>query len=99
MFLAQTILQSKHFLIFCFPKKIDFRFSARKTQNQQKLAKKITHFKIQFRSKKAFILHSSTQLKKLLTLQIFQQSFGWRQKNYLHCIFPRRPRTALSKHL
>ena len=29
----------------------NFRFSSRKTQNQQKLAKKITHFVIQFRSK------------------------------------------------
>ena len=30
---------------------INFRFSGRKSQSQQKLAKKITHFEIQFRSK------------------------------------------------
>ena len=32
----------------------NFRFSSRKSQSQQKLSKKITHFTIQFRSKTSF---------------------------------------------
>ena len=39
----------------------NFRFSSRKSQSQQKLAKKITHFIMQF-SKTSLILRTSTHL-------------------------------------
>ena len=39
-----------------------FRFSSRTSQSQQKLAKKITHLTIQFRSKHLTILRTSTHL-------------------------------------
>ena len=61
------------------------RFSSRKSQSQQRLAKNITHFTIQSCSKTSLILQTSTQLtlkvicfrntaKTFLTLQIFQQT-------------------------
>ena len=56
----------------------NFRFSSRKSQSQQKLAKNITRFTIKFRSKNLIILRTSThstfkkyQPKRLFTLQIF----------------------------
>ena len=36
---------------------INFRFPCRKSQSQQKLAKKITHFSMHFRSKKAHLFY------------------------------------------
>ena len=42
---------------------IDFRFSGRKSQSHHKLAKKITHFTIQFCSKISLILRTSTHSK------------------------------------
>ena len=39
---------------------MNFRFSGRKSQSQQKLEKKITHFTKQFRSKQFLILRTST---------------------------------------
>ena len=62
----------------------NFRFSSRKSQSQQKLAKKITHFRIQFRSKNLtnFMNLDSLEIennmlpqcrqKTFLTLKIFQ---------------------------
>ena len=41
--------------------RVNFRFSGRKSQNQQNLAKKTTHFTIQFHSKTSLILQTSTQ--------------------------------------
>ena len=43
-----------------------FRFSSRKSQSQQKLAKKISHFTIQF-LKTSLILRTSTQLALKIT--------------------------------
>ena len=40
----------------------NFRFSSRKSQHQQKLAKKITYFPGQFRSEKVTVLRTSTHL-------------------------------------
>ena len=65
-----------------------FRFWNRKSQSQQKLAKKITHFTIQFAQKTSLILRNSnhstlrkicstTSQKTFLTLQIFQQTCFW----------------------
>ena len=89
-----------------------FWFSSRKPQSQQKLAKKITHFTILFRSK------NLTHFKKLNSLDIennilsqrsqkpfsldkfsSQQFSVWFQKKYLHCIISWRPRTAFLKYL
>ena len=50
----------------------NFRFSSRKSQSQQKLAKKITHFTIAFCSKTSLILRTSTHLtlKMICSLSI-----------------------------
>ena len=90
---------------------INFRFSGRKSQSQQKLAKKITHFEIQFRSKNLthfrdlnsfnIIKIKSCNTVKHLTLHIFQRTCFWlvSEKHHLHCTFSRRPITTLLKHL
>ena len=82
--LDQEINDSKPYI---WSLSVKFRFSGRKSQSQQKLARKITHFTIQFRSK--FITHftklSSLSIIKMysrntakdLTLQIFQRTCFW----------------------
>ena len=89
----------------------NFRFSSRNSQNQQKLAKKITHFAIQFRSKNltCFTNLNSLDIENNIHPQHSQKIsdfthfpanmflFGVRKK-YLHCTISRRPRTALLKH-
>ena len=84
-----------------------FRFSSGKSQSQQKLAKKITHFTIQFRSKSvthftnlnSLDITPSTQPKIFLTSQIFQQScFCLVSKKILHCTISWRSRIAFLKH-
>ena len=63
-----------------------FRLSSRKSQSQQKLAKKITHFTIQFRTKNFTHFTNLNSLdvendvlphqsKTFLTLQVFQQTY------------------------
>ena len=82
----------------------DFRFSSRKSQSQQRLAKKITHFTVQFCSKS---LTHYTSLNSLgnennMLLQHGQKPFWvfskhisvWCQKQYLYCTISWRPRTA-----
>ena len=66
---------------------IIFRLSSRESQSQQKLAKKITHFTIHFRSNNlthftnlnSFDIENNKRLqhsqKTFLTLQIFQQTY------------------------
>ena len=89
-----------------------FRFSSRKSQNQQKLAKKINYLKIQFRSKNLtyFMNFSSLKIVKIIPLQHSQKpyslNFSSKNKNKkqqqlkkTHCTLSRRPRTAFSKHL
>ena len=52
---------------------LNFRFSSRKSQSQKKLAKKITHFTIQFLSKNLTILLASTQLTLKITCYVHQE--------------------------
>ena len=91
---------------------IIFRFSGRKSQIQQQLAKRITHFKIQFSSQSFLHLRTSTRstfwkmyspkhIPKLCSLLKFSSKdvSGWCQIIHLHCTIFKRPRTAFSKHL
>ena len=70
----------------------NFRFSSKKSQSQQKLAKKITHFTVLIKKLYSFYKPQvtwhwkwyapSTQPKAFLTLQIFSKHiFVWNQKN------------------
>ena len=86
-----------------------FRFSSGKSQSQQKLAKKITHFTIQFRSKSVthFTNLNSLDIKNKILPQhsqkyfwLFQQScFCLVSEKILHCTISWRPRTAFLKHI
>ena len=79
---------------------INFRFSGRKSQSQQKLAKKVTHFTIQFRSKNIPHFTNLSTAKNPNSLYKFcsKYVFGLCQKKHLHCTISRRPRTAFLKH-
>ena len=67
-----------------------FRFSSRKSQNQQKLAKKINYLKIQFRSKNLtyFMNFNSLKIVKIIPLQHSQKpyslNFSSKNKNKKH---------------
>ena len=87
------------------------KFSSRKSQSQQKLAKKITHFTIQFVSKNLthFTSLNSLDIENNMHLQYSKTPFSsykffskhisvWCLKNHLHCTISWRPRTAFSKH-
>ena len=79
-----------------------FRFSGRKSQSQQKLAKKITHFTVQVSLKKPFHftnLNSLNIIKNTLPQHCWKHVSGWCQKKTLHCTIYRHPRTAFSKQL
>ena len=88
----------------------NIRFSSRKSQSQQKLAKKITHFTIQFRSKTSLILRTSTPLdiensilpqhsQKPFWFNLFHQTcFCLGSEKNLHCTIYWRPRTPFLKH-
>ena len=89
----------------------DFRFSNRKSQSQQKLEKKITHFTIQFRSKNLIHCTNLNSLdiennmlpkhrQKPFSLYKFSGMFlfGVNKKN-LHCTISWRPRTAFLEHI
>ena len=52
---------------------LNSRVSSRKSQSQKKLAKKITHFTIQFRSKNLTILWASTHLTLKITCYVHQE--------------------------
>ena len=86
-------------------------FSSKKSQSQQKLAKKISHFTIQFRSKNLTHFKNLNSLdiennilsqrsrKPFLLDKFSSQHFSvWFQKKHLHCIISWRPRTAFLKH-
>ena len=77
---------------------VNFRFSSRNSQSQQKLAKKVTHFIKQFCSKSLthFTNFNSPHIEnnilpqhspKPLWLYKFssQNAFGWCQKKHLRC--------------
>ena len=92
--------------LFC-----SFRFSSRKSRSQEKLAEKVTHFTIQFHSKKPFShfpnFDSLNIVKMILPKQkpyslckfCIKHDSGLCQKKHLHCTISRRPRTGFSKHL
>ena len=96
----------QHFVVFFQ----DFRFSSKKSQIQEKLAKKIIYCTINFRLENLTHFTNlnsldiekkyapATKPKVFLTLQIFQQTSAWCQKNHSHCTISRRPRTEFSKH-
>ena len=84
----------------------NIRFSSRKSQSQQNLAKKITHFTIQFRSKTSLILRTSTHLtlkiiysRNTAKFNLFHQTcFCLGSEKNLHCTISWRPRTPFLKH-
>ena len=88
-----------------------FRFSSRKSQSQQKLAKKITHFTIQFRSKNLihFTNLNSLDIENNMLPQHSQKYFWlykfsskhvpvWCQKKHLDCTISWRQIIAFLKH-
>ena len=90
---------------------LDFRFSSRKSQSQQKLPKKITHFSIRFNSKHLpyFINLNSLDIennilpkhnKKPFSLYKFSSKHisVWCQKKNLQWTISWHPRTAFFKH-
>ena len=90
----------------------NFKFSSRKSLSQQKLAKKIAHFTIQFRSKNLTHLTNlnSLDIENKIQPQRSQKTFWlykfstkhvsvWCQKQYLHCTIFWCPRPAVLKHL
>ena len=91
---------------------IYFRFFGRKSQNQRKLAKRITHFTIQFCPKNLahFTKLSSLSIVKKILKKHSQKPFslykfyskhvsGVYQKKNLHCTISKRPKTVSSKLL
>ena len=86
---------------------LNFRFSSRESQSQQKLAKKITHFTIQFPSTilwtsihlKLKMIPSHNTVKSLSDFTNFPADmFVSCQKKYLHCTLSWRPIIAFLKH-
>ena len=85
----------------------NFRFSSTKSQSQQKLAKTVPHFIMQFRSRNLthFTNLNSLDIKNDMLLQHSQKPknlssdhvFVWCQKKYFHCTISWLPRTALLK--
>ena len=82
----------------------NFRFSIRKSQSQQKLGKKIAHFRIQFRSKNIthFTNLDSFDIENNMLLQYTQKPFrhvsAWCQRKNLHCTISWHPRAGFLKY-
>ena len=87
------------------------RFSSRKSQSQQRLAKKIAHFTIQLRSKNLthFTQFNSLDIENNMLPKHRQKSLSlwkfsskhvsiWSQKKHLHCTISWCPKTAFLKH-
>ena len=82
---------------------LDFRFSSRKSLSQQKLAKKVTHFTIQFCSKDLthFTNFGALDIENDMLPKHSQKPFpfyNFSSKKYLHCTISGRPRNAFLKH-
>ena len=90
---------------------LNFRFSSKKYQSPQKLAKKFTHFTIQFHSKNLthFTNLNSLDIESNMLPQHSQKPFWlykysskhisvWCQKEHLHCTISWRPRNSFLKH-
>ena len=90
----------------------NFRFSSRTSQNQQKLAKKITHFTIQFHSKNLIDFMNFNDIENNLLPQHSQKSFSlykfsskhvsvwcWKKHFQKWCsTIPWHPTTVFLKH-
>ena len=86
----------------------DFRFSGRKSQSQQKLSIKMTHFAIQFRSKQLthFTSQSSLDIENNMLLKHSQKPFALYKFSSKHILVSVRKnftiswyrRTAFLKH-
>ena len=107
LYLSRRSIGYHHIFFF------NFRFSSRKSQSQQKLAKKITHFTIQFCSKNLshFTNLNSLDIENNILSQHSQKPFWlykfsanmflvsvWCQKKYLYCTLSCRQRTKFLKH-
>ena len=108
--LVQKINDSKpHIWILSF----NSRFSSTKSQKQQKLAKKITHFtnlQYTFAQKISLILRTSTHS---ILQKLYSRNTAWKlthftnvagsmflvQKKHFHCTISGCPETTFSKHL
>ena len=90
---------------------LDFRFSSRKSQSQQKLAKKINDFSIRFNSKHLtyFINLNSLDIENNILPKHNKKPFSlckfsskhvsvWYQKKKLQWTISWHPRTAIFKH-
>ena len=118
IYFLKTLFRAYHFFIFVQMFQwtssellYNFRFSSRKSQIQQKLAKKITHNTIQFRSKNLanFTNLDSLDTENNMLLQYSQRPFwlskvssrlvyAWCQRKHLHCTISWRARTAFLKY-
>ena len=108
--MEQKINDSKHHIRSL---SLNVRFSGKKSQNQQKLAKKISYLTIQFHSENfAYFtnLNSLNIAKSILPRHILKpysrykfskkNVFCWSQKKKdLHWTISKSPRTTFSKHL
>ena len=89
---------------------VNLRFSARKSQSQQRRTKKITYIVIQFHSKKRHFMNLNSLNIINIYLQHSQKPYSlykfsskhvsvWGQKKHLHRTISRRPKTAFAKQL
>ena len=105
LFISST-RSSRHYQSF-----FNFRFCSRKSQSQQNLAKKITHFTIQFGSKNSIILRATTLLAlKIIcscnTAKNLSHFTNFSAKNisvlchkkHLHCTISWCPRPEFLEH-
>ena len=82
----------------------NFRFSRRKSQRQQKLAKKINYFTIRFWSKDLNLLNNEKNMlpqhsqKPFLLYKFSSKHLIGARKKHLHCTISRHPRTAFLEH-
>ena len=115
---ARTLFQACNFFMFVHKFQwasseffSNFRFYTRKSESQRKLAKKITHFIIQFCLKNLihFTNLNSLDIKNNMLPQYSQKRFWiyifsskpvsvWYQKKNLQWVICGRPRTAFLKH-
>ena len=83
-------------------KTCSFTFTSCKSQSQQKLAQKITHFTRQFRSKNLNHFTNINPLKiieNILSQHSQSHVSSWCWEKHLLCTISRLPRTGFLKHL
>ena len=114
----KNIISSIHFFYICPDVAVNFireffqfQIFLQKVSKPTKLAKKITHFTIKFRSKNLTHITNlnSPDIENNMLPQHSQRPFSlykfsikhvsvWCQKKHLYCTLFRRPRTAFLKH-